>query len=79
MSMSSHEHSLTLKVLVMTIDAWDTLKKGNHSTVGGDGGCRGGEVQASTTSLIPNHKGFKLQELSRDPLTPAAGPRSLSV
>ena len=43
---------------------WDTFKQGNHTTVGGDGGCRGGEVRAVTTSLIPDHKGFKLQELS---------------
>ena len=43
---------------------WDTFKQGNHSTVGGDGGCRGGEVRAGTTSLIHDHKGFKLQELS---------------
>ena len=43
---------------------WDTFKQGNHSTVGGIGGCRIGEVQAGTTSLIPDHKGFKLQQLS---------------
>ena len=43
---------------------WDTFKQGNHNTVGGDGGCRGGEVRAGTTSLIPDHKGFKQQELS---------------
>ena len=28
------------------------------STVGGDGGCRVGEVRAGTTSPIPDHKGF---------------------
>ena len=42
---------LTLTVLVTTTDA----------QVGGDGGCRVGEVWASTTSPMPNHKGFKLQ------------------
>ena len=30
--------------------------------MGGDGGCRVGEVRASTTSPMPDHKGFKLQE-----------------
>ena len=29
----------------------------------GDGGCRVGEVRASTTSPMPDHKGFKLQQL----------------
>ena len=33
----------------------------NWCTVGGDGGCRVGEVRASTTSPMPDHKGFKLQ------------------
>ena len=32
-----------------------------YSTVGGDGGCRVGEVRAGTTSPMPDHKGFKLQ------------------
>ena len=31
--------------------------------MGGDGGCRVGEVRAGTTSPMPDHKGFKLQEL----------------
>ena len=44
---------LTLKVLVATIDA----------QFGGDGGCRVGKVRAGTTSPMPDHKGFKLQEL----------------
>ena len=40
--------------------------------MGEDGGCRVGEVQAGTTSPMPNHKGFMLQELSEiHPLTPA--------
>ena len=30
-----------------------------YSTVGGDGGCRVGEVRAGTTSPMPDHKGFK--------------------
>ena len=38
--------------------------------MGGDGGCRVGEVQAGTTSSMPNHKGFKLTVTVRDPLTP---------
>ena len=46
----------------------DTFKQDNYSTVGGDGGCRVGEVRAGTTSPMPNHKGFQLQQLSRDPL-----------
>ena len=31
--------------------------------MGGDGGCRVGEVWAGTTSPTPDHKDFKLQEL----------------
>ena len=31
--------------------------------MGGDGGCRVGEVRAGTTSPMPDHKGFKLQQL----------------
>ena len=33
----------------------------NWCTVGGDGGCRVGEVRAGTTSPMLDHKGFKLQ------------------
>ena len=40
---------------------WDTFKQDNYSTVGGEGECRVGKVQAGTTSLMPNQKGFKLQ------------------
>ena len=58
---------------------WDTLKQDNYSTVRRDGGGRVSEVQAGTTSPMPEHKGFKLQQLSRDPLTPADGPGSVSV
>ena len=57
----------------------NTFKHDNDSTVRGDGGSRVGEVRAGTTSPMPEHKGFKLQELSRDPLTPAVGPGSVSV
>ena len=39
----------------------DTLKQDNDSTVRGDGGSRVSEVQAGTTSPMPEHKGFKLQ------------------
>ena len=52
---------LTLKVLVTTIDALGHFKQDNYITVGGNGGCRVGEVRAGTTSLMPDHKGFKLQ------------------
>ena len=31
--------------------------------MGGDGGCRVGEVRAGTTSPMPDHKGFKLHTL----------------
>ena len=53
--------ALTLKLLVTTIDALETFKRDNCSAVGGDGGCRVGEVRAGTTSPMPDHKGFKLQ------------------
>ena len=39
----------------------DTFKQENYSIVGGVGGCRVGEVQAGTTSPMPDHKGFMLQ------------------
>ena len=51
-------HMLALKVLVMH---WNTFKQDKYSTVGRDGGCRVGEVRASTISPMPDHKGFKLQ------------------
>ena len=35
-----------------------SLKQGNYSTVRGDGGGRVGEVQAGTTSPMPEHKGL---------------------
>ena len=41
---------------------WDTLKQDIYNPVGGgDGVCRVGKVRASTTSPMPDHKGFKLQ------------------
>ena len=36
----------------------NTLKQDNDSTVRGDRGSRVGEVRASTTSPMPEHKGF---------------------
>ena len=48
-----HYRPLTLTVLVTTIDAqWEGM---------GDVGS--GEVRAGTTSPMPDHKGFKLQQL----------------
>ena len=38
-----------------------SASRDNWCTVGGDGGCRVGEVRAGTISPIPDHKGFKLQ------------------
>ena len=38
-----------------------SASRDNRCTVGGDGGCRVGEVRAGTTSPMPDHKGFKLQ------------------
>ena len=42
---------------------WDTFKQDNYSTVGGDGECKVGKVQASTTSPMRDNKGFELQWL----------------
>ena len=39
---------------------WNTFKQDNYSTVGGDGGCRVGEVWTDTASPNHDHKGFKL-------------------
>ena len=38
-----------------------SASRDNWCTVGGDGGCRVGEVLAGTTSPMSDHKGFKLQ------------------
>ena len=51
----------TLTVLVMTIDALEHFEYDNYNTVRRDGGCRVGKVRASTTSPMPDNKGFKLQ------------------
>ena len=48
----------------------DTFKQDNYSTVGGDGGCRVGEVRAGTTSPMPDHQGFSVTVTVRDPPTP---------
>ena len=40
-----------------------SASRDNWCTVGGDGGCRVSKVRAGTTSPMPDHKGFKLQEL----------------
>ena len=63
MSVSTLILVLTIKVLVTTIDAL-VHKQYDYSTVGGDGGCRVGEVRAGTISPMPGHKGFKQQLLS---------------
>ena len=39
---------------------WDTFKQDNYSTVGGNGGCRDGEIRVGTTSPMRDHTGFKL-------------------
>ena len=39
----------------------NSASRNNLCTVGGDGGCRVGEVRAGTTFPMPDHKGFKLQ------------------
>ena len=43
-----------------TINSY-SVSHDNRCMVGGDGGCRVGEVRAGTTSSMPDHKGFKLQ------------------
>ena len=59
-SSCAQSFTLTLKVLVTTIDALGHLKQDNFSTVGGDEECRIGEVRAGTTSPMLHHKGFEL-------------------
>ena len=54
-------NSLTLTVLVATIDALQHFEQDNDSTVRGDGRSRVGEIRAGTTSPMPEHKGFILQ------------------
>ena len=53
---------LTVNMQVTTIDAPRYLQHSGR-------GCRVGKVRASTTFPMPDHKGFKLQQLSEiDPL-----------
>ena len=51
--MTNHAHSLPSRRLNSY-----SASHNNWCTVGGDGGCRVGEVRAGTTSLMPDHKGF---------------------
>ena len=53
--------SMSIKFLVQTSFNSYSASRDNLCTVGGDGGCRVGEVRAGTTSPMPDHKGFKLQ------------------
>ena len=48
-------------IIIIIIIIWLSASRDNWCTVGGDGGCRIGEVRAGTTSPMPDHKGFKLQ------------------
>ena len=47
-------------ILIFLVNSY-SASRNNWCTVGGDGGCRVGEVRAGTTSPMPDHKGFKLQ------------------
>ena len=63
--------NLPSTVLVMSIDTLGHFQiKENHSTVGGDVGCRVGEVRAGTTSPIPDHKTLQPLALSRQQNNP---------
>ena len=44
---------------------WDTFKQDNYSTVGGDGGCRVGEVRAGTTFLLKSLMAEWLEQASQ--------------
>ena len=52
--------SITLTLGLKAINSY-SASCDNWCTVGGNGGCRVGEVWAGTTSPMPDHKGFKLQ------------------
>ena len=52
--------SITLTLGLKAINSY-SASCDNWCTVGGNGGCRVGEVRAGTTSPMPDHKGFKLQ------------------
>ena len=57
-------HVISVDILQWTIPINSySANHDNWCTVGGDGGCRVGEVRAGTTSPRPDHKGFKLQWL----------------
>ena len=51
---------LLLLLLLLSINSY-SASRDNWCTVGGNGGCRVGEVRAGTTSPMSDHKGFKLQ------------------
>ena len=53
-------NDLALECLKLAINSY-SASRDNWCTVGGDGGCRVGEVRAGTTSPMLDHKGFKLQ------------------
>ena len=54
------EYSKPFLLLQKHVNSY-SARRDNWCTVGGDGGCRVGEVRAGTTSPMPDHKGFKLQ------------------
>ena len=57
----------------------NTLKQDNDSTVRGDGEVGSARYEPALLLPMPEHKGFKLQYLPRDPLTPADWPGNVSV
>ena len=54
------ESSCELNFIILSINSY-SASHDNWCTVGGDGGCRVGEVRAGTTSPMTDHNGFKLQ------------------
>ena len=44
-------------VYILAINSY-SASHDNWCTVGGDGGCRAGEVRAGTTSPMSDHKGY---------------------
>ena len=58
---------LTLKCLLRQVMPYNTFKQDNHSTVGGDGGCRVGEVRAGTTFPIPDQRVLRYSNCQRSP------------
>ena len=55
----SQNNCKPLKVIDLYFNSY-SASRDNWCIVGGDGGCRVGEVQAGTTSPMPDHKSFKL-------------------